>query len=61
MVVCIGAEESFTRECGLAAVTDAGGRVVAVDIGGLGLCMAKYMGLPYTETYPTVHRDDLLF
>jgi len=27
---------------------------------GLGLCMAKYVGLPYTETLTTVHRDGLL-
>jgi len=26
---------------------------------GLGLYMAKYVGLPYTETLTTVHRDGL--
>jgi len=43
------------RGCGLAAVTDAWGG----DTQGLGLCMAKYVGLPYTETLTTVHRDGL--
>jgi len=46
------------RGCGLAAVTDAWG---GGDTQGLGLCMAKYVGLPYTETLTTVHRDGLYY